>query len=738
MKMKNKGLTLSFKSALRGENCLLQVKRTFEAYLDEMNLITILIPKSYFQGVVNTFTLENERGEKRDLPIERKVDFPAFLKYECRINFPIEIGGRYTIYEEHGAFTDLQIGAVTRTIEFDNNYYYDGDDLGITYREHETIFKLWAPTATEVKLKLWKENEESQLMPMARQEKGVWTISVAKNLEGYYYTYLVCVNLVWREAVDPYAIAVSVNGEYGVIVDLTKTRLSKPVLPPLSSPADAIIYEMHIRDFTIHPESGIMHKGKYLGLSEQQTTGPNGTSTGLSYLKELGITHVELLPFNDFAGVDERNPDKDYNWGYNPLHYNAPEGSYATDPVNPYVRIYELKHAIKTLQENGIRVIMDVVYNHVYIREQSSFEKIVPGYYFRYDAYGMPANGTGVGNDFASERKMARKFIIDSVRFWLREYHVDGFRFDLMGILDVNTMKEIRKTADAIDPSILIIGEGWDLNTPLPPQEKANMQNAEKMPRIAHFNDRFRDYVKGSTFNLYDRGFALGSRYYREEVKQAIAGSIDLGTGKKGLFKEPIQTINYVESHDNRTFWDKAAICNAFESEEIRKKRQKLATSIVLLSQGIPFLHSGQEFYRTKQGVENSYNSPDVINQLDWRRKSEHEKDVRYIQGLIALRKYHGAFRLATADEIRAHMIFFENVPESMIMYQLCDVNKYGPWNDILIIHHNEEKNEIIALPDADVWHVVCDSGQSGVQSLYSVNKHVQIFGIATFVLYKK
>jgi pullulanase len=721
---------------LRGEAVLLKINRTFEAYLDRLNVITILIPKSYFRGIVNKFTIKNPLGETRHLPIHNRMELQTCMKYECHISFPIEIGLPYMIYEEYGAFTDLQIGAVIRTPEFDEQYYYDGEDLGIIYNEQQTVFKLWAPTATEVKLKLWSaKHQKPQILSMTRIEKGVWTISVSGNLEGYYYTYLVCVNLVWREAVDPYAVAVSVNGEHGIIVDLRKTRFPKPDLPPLSSPTDAIIYETHIRDFTIHPESGVTHKGKYLGMSEPNTKGPNETSTGLSYLKELGITHVELLPFNDFAGVDEKNPSKDYNWGYNPLHFNTPEGSYATDPSNPYARINELKQAIKTLQENGIRVIMDVVYNHVYIREESSFEKIVPGYFFRHDVHGMPSNGTGVGNDVASERKMVRKFIIDSIRFWLQEYHVDGFRFDLMGILDIDTMNEIRKVADKIDPSILILGEGWDLNTPLPSEKKANIQNAGKMPRIAHFNDRFRDYIKGSTFNLYDKGFALGNCHHHKEVKEVISGSICIGKEIKGLFGEPIQTINYVESHDNHTFWDKAAVCNAHESEEVRKKRQKLATSIVLLSQGIPFLHSGQEFYRTKQGVENSYNSPDSVNQLDWRRKSGHEKDILYIQGLIALRKYHGAFRLSTAAEIRKHLKFFEHLPESLIAYQLYNVNKYGPWKDIIVIHHNQEEKQIFSLPDKSVWHVVCNGERSGIHPLYTVHEKVEIFGIGTFVL---
>ncbi len=716
---------------------MLTIHRTFEAYLDAMSTITILVPKSYDQGIAKTFTLQKPNGERCGLRISKLTDLSMSMKYECPVDFPIEFGQSYLIYEEQGAFTDLQMGAVIRTKEFDEQFYYDGNDLGITYTPQQTTFKLWAPTATEVKLKILdSKTEKETYIPLEREHKGVWTVAVSGDLEGKYYTYLVCVNLVWREAVDPYAVAVSVNGEYGVVVDLGKTRFPKPLLPPLSSPTDAVIYETHIRDFTIHPDSGVINKGKYLGLTEQDTKGPNNTVTGLAYLKELGITHVELLPFNDFAGVDERNPTQQYNWGYNPLHYNAPEGSYATDPFDPYARIYELKKAIQVLQENGIRVIMDVVYNHVFIREQSSFEKIVPGYYFRHDAYGIPSNGTGVGNDVASERKMVRKFIIDSVRFWMKEYHVDGFRFDLMGILDVETMKEIRTVVHAIDPSALLFGEGWDLPTPLPLEQKATLQNADKLPYIAYFNDRFRDSVKGSTFGINDQGFALGNVSYREQVKQAIAGSIRKGK-EHGLFLTPSQTINYVESHDNHTLWDKMTVSNVHESEEIRKKRQKLATAIVLLSQGIPFLHSGQEFYRTKQGIENSYNAPDAINQLDWKRKSENEEDIRYIQGFIKLRKSHRAFRFMTASEIDAHLFFLEPTPSSMIAYQLRDVQGYGPWCDIMVIHHTHETKEHLFLPDEDEWHVVCDGKQSGITPLFAVQKEINIDGIVTLVLVK-
>ncbi|NUK30574.1 type I pullulanase [Parageobacillus sp. VR-IP] len=714
---------------------MLHINRNFAAYLDAMNVVTVLVPKSYFNGEMQTFTLGTPYGERHPLTIERKVDLGESVKYECLCPIPIEIGREYLLYDHQGEATDLQIGAVVRTAAFDEQFFYDGD-LGVVYTKKETTFRVWAPTATEAKVKLVQpQTNEVDYIPLKRLEKGVWTATVCGDLEGMYYTYVVCVNKIWREAVDPYAVAVSVNGEYGVIVDLAKTRTEKPPLPPLSSPTDAIIYEMHIRDFTIHPDSGVVHKGKYLGLTELNTKGPNHTTTGLSYLKELGITHVELLPFNDFAGIDERDPLRQYNWGYNPVHYNAPEGSYATDPTDPYARICELKRAIHTLQEYGIRVIMDVVYNHVYIREQSSFEKIVPGYYFRYDEYGNPANGTGVGNDIASERKMVRKWIVDSVRFWAEEYHVDGFRFDLMGILDIETMKAVRETIDALDPFILVFGEGWDLPTPLPSKQKATMHNAEQLPRIGYFNDYFRDSVKGSTFQLLDRGFALGNCDHREKVKVAISGSI---RKKGGMFLHPLQTVNYVECHDNHTFWDKMEAANGHENEQTRKKRQKLATAIVLLSQGIPFLHSGQEFYRTKQGIDNSYNAPDSINQIDWVRKSEHEDDIRYIQGLIELRKSHRAFRFSTDEEINHYLFFLEPMPPSIIAYHLRGVEQYGPWRDIVVIHHNQEERQDVFLPDEDKWYVLCDEVRSGTAPLFSVQKKISVDGIGTWVLVKQ
>ncbi|MBP2241460.1 pullulanase [Cytobacillus eiseniae] len=707
--------------------------RKFNAYLDEMEIITILLPNDYYEGTSAFFLIEKEnKNDPLPLTILKKIPLQETIKYICQVNEQITLGEQYWIIDAHGGRTDLQIGAVIRTKAFDQAFFYDGS-LGVCYREEQSEFKLWAPTATEVKLFVNHEGAlQPQFLQMERGEKGLWFLIVPENLEKARYSYHVCVNMEWKEAVDPYATAVSINGEYGIIVDLAKTNRIKPPLPSFEQPTDAIIYETHIRDLTIHPNSGTLSKGTYLGAAELHTVGANGALTGLSYIKELGITHIEFLPFHDFEGVDESEATKKYNWGYNPLHFNAPDGSFSTDPRSPYKRIHELKTMIHAVHTEGLRVLMDVVYNHVYIRESSSFEKIVPGYFFRHDEYGMPANGTGVGNDFASERLMGRKFIIDSIMFWLKEYQVDGFRFDLMGILDIETMNMIREKVDEIDPSILLIGEGWDLNTPIPLNEKASIRNQALLPRIGQFNDWFRDTVKGSTFNLYDKGYALGNVHYYEAAKEVLAGSIGIEKSDNGLFHSPIQSVNYVESHDNHTLWDKLVICMQTEEEEIKQKQHRLATAMVLLAQGIPFLHSGQEFFRTKKGIGNSYRSPDSINQLDWDKKDHYQANVNYIRGLIAIRKSHKAFRLSKQELIRRHMHFLP-CEKPIIGYRLKDVAKYGEWDEILVFFNPAQSEGLIQLP-AGTWFVLADDETAAIISKEEIKYTLMLPPISIYI----
>ena len=694
---------------------MIAIEREFNAYLDQVDVITVLLPYSYFEGTSNEFRL---KGEGVDLPlaIQEKVLLEDSIKYICFCNIRPDIGKTYMILDERGGETDLQIGAVIRTEEFDSLFFYGGEDLGVSYSPDKTQFKLWAPTATKVRLKLFKEADQTpELFEMNRGDKGVWSLEIGRNLELYRYSFLVCINLEWREAVDPYATALSVNGEYGIVINHANTRVPDIPVPKLPQSVDAIIYEAHIRDLTMHPGSGAVRKGTYLGAAETGTKSPNGTETGLSYIRDLGITHIELLPFHDFEGVDELDTARDYNWGYNPVHYNVPDGSYATDPKNPYKRIIELKQLISAIHSQGMGVIMDVVYNHVYIREESHFEKIVPGYFFRHDAHGLPSNGTGVGNDIASERLMVRKYIVDSVLYWLNEYHIDGFRFDLMGILDVETMTAVRNAVNAVDPDILIIGEGWDLNTPIPPDRKANISNQSKLPGIGQFNDWFRDSIKGSTFNIYDKGYALGNDRYLEAAKQVMAGSIGIGKRKQGLFLQPGQSVNYIESHDNHTLWDKLKIIEPEKDEDILRKQHRLATSMVLLAQGIPFLHSGQEFFRSKNGVGNSYRSPDEINRLDWYLRDTNMDNVQYIKGIIDIRKSNEAFRLPDSEQIRRHMEFLPmNAP--LMGYSLGGIKQKGDWEKILVYFNPTMDQHLVELTEDGKWGVLADHEKASAQ----------------------
>ncbi|MFN7251066.1 MAG: type I pullulanase [Anaerobacillus sp.] len=596
--------------------------------------------------------------------------------------------------------------------EFDDLFYYEKDDLGCTFSKESTVLKVWAPTASEAYVVLYDSWDGEALCEhlMQRQEKGVWFIELPGNYEGKLYTYKVKIDNTWNEAADPYAKAVAVNGDRSAIIDFSKTNPTNwPVKKSsFTAATDAIIYELHIRDLSMHPESGMTKKGKFLGLCEQGTTGPNGIPTGLSYIKDLGVTHVQLLPIYDYStdSVDETKLDTpQYNWGYDPKNYNVPEGSYSTNPYEPSCRIKELKELISTLHNNGLRVVMDVVYNHVYDAFRMNFMKLVPGYYFRYNEDGSLANGSACGNDTASERKMVRKFIVDSVVYWAREYHLDGFRFDLMGLHDVETMNEIRKKLDLIDPSIITIGEGWVLDTPLVDDMKANQTNAPKMPNIAHFNDYLRDGIKGSVFFVDESGFVNGKDDMELEIKRGLVGGIEYSKEISTFAIEPTQTVSYVEAHDNHTLWDKLALTNPGDSVDTLKRMHKLASAIVLTSQGIAFIHAGQEFMRTKGGDENSYKSSTEVNQLDWERCSEFQDEVSFMKKLIAIRKKHPAFRMKTAEEIRKHL-FFEETPEKCVAFTLRDHANGDA--DTLCVAHNASRAEVkVTLPFVKEWSVI-------------------------------
>ncbi|MBJ8083643.1 type I pullulanase [Bacillus cereus group sp. N14] len=650
----------------------------------------------------------------------------------------IDLKQTYKVKIENLAYTNTEIGKVIRSEEFDHSFYYGSNDLGNIYTPQHTKFRVWAPTASEAKLvtyKKWNDKIGTEIN-MQQGEKGTWKAELKGNQKGLFYTYKVKIGDKWTEAVDPYARAASVNGDKGAVVDLEETNPKKwnaNKKPKFKNPEDAIIYELHVRDLSIQPESGIKQKGKYLGVTEKGTRGPEGVKTGLDHMKDLGVTHVQLLPIFDYASVNEENLNEpQYNWGYDPKNFNVPEGSYSTNPYEPTVRITELKQMIQTLHDNNLRVVMDVVYNHMYNAAESNFHKLVPGYYYRYNEDGTFANGTGVGNDTASERKMMRKFMVDSVTYWAKEYNLDGFRFDLMGIHDYETMNEIRNAVNQIDPSIILHGEGWDLNTPLAAELKANQKNAEKMKGIAHFNDNIRDGLKGSVFEEKENGFVNGKDDMEDRIKKGITAGIDYDINSS-TYQDPEQVLTYVEAHDNHTLWDKLELTNPGDSEEVRKQMHKLSSSILLTSQGIPFLHAGQEFMRTKYGDHNSYKSPDSINQIDWLRRAAFNNEVDYMKGLIELRKKYSAFRMTSAEQIKKQVSFIDT-PKNVVAYS---IKGNGNKNEYFMVTHNANRETVdITLPSKGPWKVLVDGKQAGSKTLYVVHDNkIKVPALSSLVL---
>jgi pullulanase len=595
--------------------------------------------------------------------------------------------------------------AIVRTDWFDQRYSCLDTELGAIYEETETDFSVWAPTATCVKLCL-----DQQIHALKRGKSGIWTSKISGNWHGFSYQYEVTVNGQTARVNDPYTKALLVNSEKSVVVDLSKTNpasFTKNIKPKQQHLQDAIIYELHVRDATIQKAGRIHHKGKFLGLTETNTLTENGYSTGLSYIKELGCTHVQILPINDFARVNEQQPEKDYNWGYDPLYFQVPEGSYATNPENPVSRIKECKEMIHAFHHADISVILDVVYNHVFVMEESAFEKLVPGYYFRYHTDGNLSNGTGVGNDFATEKIMAQKFILDTIDFWLTEYRVDGFRFDLMGAMDIETMRKIRDRCAGETTPIMLLGEGWDLPTALPAEMKATSSNSNQLENIRFFNDYFRDSVKGNLFDADDKGYINGDGRFIERLPHLVTGSV-LGKFGSPFVSEINQTINYVECHDNHTLWDRLQLTNAQSSVAQRKKMHQLASGITLLSQGVPFLHAGQEWFRSKQGDENSYISGDHINQLDWKMREAEDKNIQFIKKLIAIRKKYRIFRLRSKQEIEERFQVLDT-PASVFGFTL-----FGDNEDFAIYMNPTNKHWKLHLPSSGKWQVLATNHLPG------------------------
>lgn len=631
--------------------------------------------------------------------------------------------------------TKVQLGDVYDTKAFNETYNYDGV-LGPIYTSDGTTFKVWAPTAQDVNLAFFDDHKSdaTESFDMIMSDQGVWEVTVDGDLHNQLFAYEVKHINDYEYVVDPYAKGVSVNGILSAVIDLERTNPEgwpADYKTDFSAITDAVMYEIHVRDLSMHGESGIENKGLFLGFTEKNTKTKNGFSTGLDYIKDLGVTHIQFMPIYDYGSINEAKNDYDFNWGYDPVNYNALEGSYSSDPFTPDVRIYEFKKAVQSIHDADMKVTMDVVYNHVYSVNAMAFEKLVPGYYFRKEGDNF-ANGSGCGNETASERYMMRKFMVDSVSYLAKEYHLDGFRFDLMGLHDVETMNQIR---DALDESITIIGEGWNMGNVLPEGDKANQNQAHLMPGIAHFNDTIRDGLKGSVFDGLDQGFVSGKENMANTVFSGIVGGVKFEELSTWGDVEPSQVVTYVEAHDNNTLYDKLKISNPDATPAEIEKMHVLADSIILTSQGVPFIHAGQEFMRTKLGDENSYKSSDIVNRLDWTRREKYDDLVTYFKTLIEMRKNHQAFRMATADDIRENLHRM-NVGGNVIAYAINDPE--DSWDSIVVIHNAEHEPVELKLPESAKWHVVVENGKANLETLRVVEGDtISVSDISTTILYK-
>ena len=658
----------------------------------------------------------------------------------------LDLSKPYTL--EIDGYSDA-VGVVPMTYfsssAFATAYTYNGE-LGVELQKDKTIFRLWAPTASKVTLNLFDagnggtayDNKE-----LVKGDKGVWTYTAEENLNGKYYTYTVATSLGEQEAVDPYARSAGLNGLRGMIIDLDTTNPENWDETPFDNPnvenyTDAQIWEVHVRDFS-NKIATSQYKGKYLAFTETGLKNASGKSVGIDYLKELGITHVHLLPSYDYASVDE-SKNEGFNWGYDPQNYNVPEGSYSTNPSDGAVRVTEYKKMVQALHNANISVVMDVVYNHTYSLD-SNLNKVVPYYYYRYGADGTPSNGSGCGNETASERSMMRKYMVDSIKYWQEEYNLDGFRFDLMGVHDLTTMQEIEKAVHTRNPEALIYGEGWDAGgAALDASQQAKLVNLQALNKgtstkgvngIAMFNDVIRDGLKGSVFNIDDTGFATGAKAsYLDNVLFGVTGSCSakFGAGKDWTAANPTQVINYASAHDNNTLWDR--ICHVYGEEsstlEKRTAMNRLTAAIVQTSLGIPFMQAGEEMLRAKKNPdgtynENSYNSSDAVNNIDWdalKDGSAQLQTMQYYKGLIEFRKSSSILRQTTALVTRTTYVCELVKTEKNKAFAVFTMRNAKNTDEKLLIVYNAEETEMNFELPAGNWNLYIDGTRAGTTAL--------------------
>ncbi len=626
--------------------------------------------------------------------------------------------------------------------EFESKFTYTGNDLGVCLQGGKTTFRVWAPVAQEVILNLYRSGDPDaqdllQRIPMTSDICGTWLAEIFENLHGLYYTYTVTNDHITRETIDPYACSCGVNGKRGMVLDLPSTDpqgWEQDIIPHKdASPTDAIIYELHFRDLSCDRHSGIHAKGKFLGLTETGTKTARSIPTGLDHIKNLGVTHIHPLPSYDYGSVDEAHPEwKQYNWGYDPMNFNIPEGSYATDPYHGEVRVREMKQMIKTLHENGLGVILDVVYNHVYDAGSFCFNCLVPGYFNRINADGTYSNGSCCGNDTASERSMVRKYIVDSVCYWADEYHMDGFRFDLVGLLDVKTIQEIVAEVHKSHPHVLFYGEGWNMDTKVtkPNTALATQSSAALLPGFGFFSDQMRDVLKGSVFTTHGRGYVSGESGLTDTIKASFR-AVHPWTD------DPTQVVNYTSCHDNMTLFDKLVASTRGASRADQIAMNTLAASIYLLSQGIPLFQAGEEMLRSKKRrngsfEHNSYCSPDSVNAIKWNnlKKPEYQRVLAYYQGLIRFRKAHKVLRLTSGEEIARRIRTITGIGDEVAAFYL----RGDDGKDLFIAFNPLKRAVTMPLPEGR-WDVCIHGDKAGTESLGHVSGAMEIPAISALAL---
>lgn len=639
--------------------------------------------------------------------------------------------------------------------QFVNYPTYSGEDLELMVDATGTHWRLWSPKAEAAQVLLYANGANGTPLDTLNMhfhaDNGTWTASVPRQLYGSFYTFRIKDQGRWLdETPGVWAKAVGVNGNRAAIIDMAATNpqgWENDKGPKVKNITDAVIYEAHHRDLSLHPNSGIANKGKFLALTEPGTHNKYGASTGIDHLKDLGITHIHILPSYDFNSVDEANlPANTYNWGYDPLNYNAPEGSYSTNPSDPATRIREFKEMVQSLHNNGIGVVMDVVYNHTAQNDESNFELTAPGYYHRHWDNGKYSDASGCGNETASERKQMSDYIVNSVAYWAKEYHIDGFRFDLMGIHDIETMNEIRKAVNKIDPTICIYGEGWAAEAPQYPADSLAMKgNVARMPDIAVFSDELRDGLCGPVWEKDKGAFLAGVPGGEASVKFGIVGAIEhpqvrcdsVNYSRQPWAKQPTQMISYVSCHDGLCLVDRIKASMPGITPEQLVRLDKLAQTVVFTSQGIPFIYAGEEVMRDKKGVDNSYKSPDAVNAIDWRRKTTNEDVFTYYKRLIDLRKSHPAFRMGDAEMVRRHLEFLPVEGNNLIAFLLKEHANGDRWEDIIVAFNSRTTPARLEVP-AGKYTVVCKDGVIDVRGLGTqTGPEVIVPGQSALIMYK-